>query len=70
MITLHFESVEQAEDYATELESEIQAIKWALNANAFDDTYTANVMRREMASKEDDLEQLYALINQIRFPLL
>jgi hypothetical protein len=37
MITLHFDSVEQAEDYANELEIECRALRHTLEGKFFDD---------------------------------
>ena len=70
MITLHFDSVEQAEDYANELEIECRALRHALDGKFFDDVYTERIMRKELESNEEKLDELYPLINQLRFPLL
>jgi uncharacterized protein YpiB (UPF0302 family) len=70
MITLHFNSVEEAEDYANELESECRALKYALEGKFFEDAYTERVMRKELADNEEKLDELYPLINSLRFPLL
>jgi hypothetical protein len=70
MIRIHFDSVEQAEDYANELEIECRAIKHALEGGFFEDAYTERVMRQELADSEEKLDELYPLINQVRFPLL
>jgi hypothetical protein len=70
MITLHFNSVEEAEDYANELEAECRALKYALDGKFFEDAYTERVMRKELADNEEKLDELYPLINSLRFPLL
>lgn len=70
MTTLHFDSVEEAEDYANELEIECRALRYALDGKFFEDAYTERIMRRELQSSEDKLDELYSLINQLRFPLL
>jgi hypothetical protein len=70
MITLHFNSVEEAEDYANELEIECRALKYALDGKFFEDAYTERVMRKELADNEEKLDELYPLINSLRFPLL
>jgi hypothetical protein len=70
MMTLHFNSVEEAEDYANELESECRALKYALDGKFFEDAYTERVMRKELADNEEKLDELYPLINSLRFPLL
>jgi hypothetical protein len=69
-MTMYFDCVEAAEEYASELEADCKAIEWALKAKAFDDAYTERVMAAELISKQDSLEELYGLINQLRFPLL
>lgn len=70
MITLHFDSVEQAEDYANELEIECRALRHTLEGKFFDDAFTERIMRKELESNEEKLDELYPLINQLRFPLL
>jgi hypothetical protein len=70
MITLHFNSVEEAEDYANELEIECRALKYALEGKFFEDAYTERVMCKELADNEEKLDELYPLINSLRFPLL
>jgi len=70
MISLHFDSVEQAEDYANELEIECRALRHALDGKFFDDAYTERIMRKELESNEEKLEELYPLIFQLQFPLL
>jgi len=70
MITLHFESVEEAEEYADELELECKALKYALEQKMFDDTYTHRIMAKELESNLEKLDELYPLINQLKYPLL
>lgn len=70
MITLHFESVEQAEEYADELELECKALKYALEQQMFDDAYTHRIMAKELEDNLEKLDELYPLINQLKYPLL
>lgn len=70
MITLHFESVEQAEEYANELELECKALKYALEQKMFDDVYTHRIMAKELEDNLEKLDELYPLINQLKYPLL
>lgn len=70
MISFYFESVEEAETYAEELEGECKSLKYTLENNFFEDAYTERVMRNELKQNEAKLEELYQVINQIRFPLL
>lgn len=66
----YFETVEQAEDCANELEIERRGLKYTLENGFFEDDYTERIMRRELASTEAKLDELHHLINQLRFPLL
>lgn len=66
----HFETVDQAEDYANELEIECKGLKYTLENGFFEDVYTEKIMRKELASAEARLDELYPLINELRFPLL
>jgi hypothetical protein len=70
MITLHFDSIEQAEDYANELEVEWGALRHALDNKLFDDAHAEIIMLRELKFNEEKLDELYFLIFQLRFPLL
>jgi len=70
MITLHFESVEQAEEYANELELECKALKYALEQKMFDDAYTHRIMAKQLEDNLEKLDELYPLINQLKYPLL
>jgi uncharacterized protein YpiB (UPF0302 family) len=70
MITLHFESVEQAEDYANELELECKALKHALEQEMFDDYFTHRMMAEELRESLEKLDELYTLINQLKYPSL
>lgn len=69
-MTLFFDCVEDAQAYAEELESDCKAIKWALDQHAFDDAYTERIMRQDYDSKQEQLDELWPLINSLRFPLL
>ena len=67
---IHFETVEAAEAYAEELESDCKAIKWALDNRAFDDAYTERIMAKELAAKQEALDELWPLVLASRFPTL
>lgn len=69
-IVVSFASVEEAEDYANELEIECRALKHTLENGFFEDAYTERIMRAELESTEARLDELYPLINELRFPLL
>lgn len=70
MITLHFDSVEEAEVYSRTLELECHGLKYALAANLSGNVKERNAMKKELAQKEENLDELYFLINQLKFPLL
>ena len=70
MITLHFDSVEEAEAYSKTLELECHGLNYALAANLTGSIRERNAMKKELARKEEDLDELYFLINQLKFPLL
>ena len=70
MITLHFDSVEEAEAYSRTLELECHGLNYALAANLSGNAKERNAMKKELVQKEEDLDELYFLINQLKFPLL
>jgi hypothetical protein len=67
---IHFDTIEQAENYANELEIECRGLKFTLENGFFEDAYTERIMRKELASSEEKLDEIYQLILQLRFPLL
>lgn len=67
---IHFDSVEQAEAHANELEAENKAIQWAIDNKAFDDAYTEKTMKRQLDKNNEALDELWPLINSLKFPLL
>lgn len=69
-IVVAFASVEEAEDYANELEIELRGLKYTLENGFFEDAYTERIMRAQLESTEAQLDELYPLINELRFPLL
>lgn len=67
---IHFDSVEQAEAHAEELEADNKAIQWAIDNKAFDDVYTEKIMQQQLNRNNDALDELWPLINSLKFPLL
>jgi hypothetical protein len=67
---IHFDSVEQAEAHAEQLEADNKAIQWAIDNKAFDDVYTEKIMKQQLKSNNADLDELWPLINSLKLPLL